>query len=142
MRTNVDPAAPDARIARDVPGRRVADATIASVVAALFVHPVVAGFYGGLERELPDEFPILSALLLPFSLVAWFSLYCRKREVRWVMDMGWFVMSAWVFIIPYYILKREGRAGLSRIGLFCLTWFAAWATGRAVFIWMRVMAAD
>jgi hypothetical protein len=41
---------------------------------------------------------------------------------------------------PYYILKREGRAGFGRIGLFSLTWFAAWATGRAVAVWMRVIA--
>jgi hypothetical protein len=115
---------------------------IVLVVAALFLQQVVGGLYEGLQRQLPDAFPILSSVLLPLSLVAWFSLYSRERGVPWVMDMGWFLIVAWIVVIPYYILKREGRAGLGRVGLFCLTWFAAWATGRAVSIWMQVIARD
>jgi hypothetical protein len=112
------------------------------VVAALFLQQVVGGLYEGLPRQLPGAFPILSSLLLPLSLVAWFSLYSRERAVPWVLDMGWFLIAAWIVVIPYYILKREGRAGLSRVGLFGLTWFAAWATGRAVSIWTQVFARE
>jgi hypothetical protein len=37
-------------------------------------------------------------------------------------------------------VKHEGWRGLARIGLFLLTYFAAWATGLAVRIWVRVLA--
>lgn len=125
------------------PGRRAAHATATFlVVAALFLQQIVGGFYEGVERELPDALPILWGAFMAFSLTAWFSLYSLERRVPWVMDMGWFLIAAWVVVIPYYILKREGRGGLARIGLFCLTWFAAWATGRAVVIWMRVIAGN
>ncbi|HSB61597.1 MAG TPA: hypothetical protein VLI67_07750, partial [Vicinamibacteria bacterium] len=59
----------------------------------------------------------------------------------WIMDMGWFLLIAWPLVIPYYnIIAREGRRGLSRIGLFLFTWLAAWATGWATSIWVRVLA--
>ena len=121
------------------PDRAHATAT-ALVVLALFMQQVVGSFYEGLQREIPPALAILASVLLPLCLVAWFSIYSRERRVPWVMDMGWFILAAWVIVIPYYILKREGRAGLARIGLFCFTWFAAWATGRAVAVWMRVIA--
>ena len=106
---------------------------------ALFTPPVVGGFYGAFERELPDAFPFLSQVFLILSLIAWFHMYSQRQGIAWVLDMGWFLFAAWPVVVPYYILKREGRRGWSRIGLFCLTWFAALATGWAVGIWTRLL---
>ena len=74
--------------------------------------------------------------------MAWFWDYSRRHRVTWVLDMGCFLLVAWVIIVPYYLLKREGRRGLGRIGLFCLTYVAAWATGLAITIWTRVLAPE
>src|SRR5262245_20579669 len=94
----------------------VAEATAtALLVTALFVQHVIGGFYLGLQRELPDGFPLLSSVFLCLAVVTWFSLYSRKHHIPWVLDMGWFLFAAWVIVIPYYVLKREGRAGLPRI---------------------------
>ena len=109
------------------------------LVTAVFVQQVVSGFYIGLERELPDAFPILSSLFFWLSVVTWFALYSQRHHVPWVLDMGWFLFGAGIVLIPYYLFKREGRVGLARVGLFCLTWFAAWAMGWAVLLWMRVL---
>ncbi len=111
----------------------------ALVVLALLTSQVVAGVYEAAQRELPDAFPLLSQLFVVLSVISWFSLYSQRQGIPWVLDMGWFLFGAWIIVIPYYILKREGRAGWSRIGLFCLTWFAAWCVGRAVSIWTRVL---
>jgi hypothetical protein len=73
------------------------------------------------------------------SIVAWFWSYSRARGITWVVDMGWFVLLAWFIVIPYTLLKREGRRGLTQIGLFLLIYLAAWATGMAVRIWIRVL---
>lgn len=54
--------------------------------------------------------------------------------------MGCLVMIAWPAVLPYYIIKTEGRRGLGRIALFCLMWFGAWMTQVAVTIWARVFS--
>lgn len=72
------------------------------------------------------------------SLYAWFWAYSQGRRIAWVMDMGWFLFAAWIILLPYYILKAEGRRGWSRIGLFCLTYLAAFATGWATLIWTQL----
>jgi hypothetical protein len=120
-------------------GSRASQAAGSLVVAGLFVPKAVEGLYVGMGRALPDAYPLLAQLFLAVSLTAWFWLYSRRWRVWWAMDMGWFVMSAWILVLPYYILKREGRSGLARLGLFCLVWFAAWATGWAVQIWTEVV---
>ena len=105
----------------------------------MFLERIVDGFYQGLGRNLPESIPILGVLLLCTSIYTWFWSYSQEHRIPWVMDMGWFLFTAWVFILPYYILKVEGRQGWSRIGLFCLTYFAAYATGWAILIWTQVL---
>jgi hypothetical protein len=119
-------------------GRGAKGTALALVVAAVFVPQVVSGVYQGLGRQLPDAFPVLSGLAQWLSIAAWFSLYCREHRVPWVVDMGWFLL-AWVVVVPYCILRYEGRHGLGRIALFAFMWVAAWAVNRAVLIWVRVL---
>jgi hypothetical protein len=111
----------------------------ALLVSAVFVPRIANGIYEGLDREPP---PALDGLSLGFFLVSmwvWFFLYSRARRISWVMDMGWLLMIAWPVILPYYIVKAEGRRGLSRIGLFCLLYFGALMTEMAISIWLRVL---
>jgi hypothetical protein len=111
------------------------------VVASLFQAQVIRGFYAGLGRPAPEAWPLLSTLCTAMCIIAWFRHYSRMHHIAWVVDMGWFLLGAWVIIVPYYVLKCEGRRGLGRIGLFCLTYFAAWASGTAVRIWVQVLTA-
>lgn len=109
------------------------------VVVALFLAPIVNGLYSGVGRGAPEFFPVLTAFLLSASLCAWFWDYSRRHRIAWIMDMGWFVFTAWVVVIPYFILKTEGRSGLGRIGLFCFAYLAALAMGWATQIWARLI---
>jgi hypothetical protein len=113
--------------------------SVCLVVLSLFLSNVVSAFYAGLGQPTPDAWPFLSMLSISMSVLAWFWSYSRYHRIAWVLDMAWFVLYAWMIIVPYYLLKREGRRGLARIGLFCLTYFAAWATGIAVRVWVRVL---
>jgi hypothetical protein len=105
----------------------------------MFLQHCVNGLYEGLERPVPEAWLVLSSVCLAMSVTAWFWHYSRSLRIAWVLDMGWFLLGAWVIIVPYYVLKREDKRGLSRIGLFCLTYFAAWATGVAIRTWVRVL---
>ncbi len=118
------------------PGQRIATAC---VVLAVFLSTVVGGVYGGLGRDVPEAFPFLSTMALALSVYNWFWHYSRAYRIPWVMDMGWFVIGAWMLVVPYYIIKTEGRAGVGRIGLFALTYFAAWVVAIATSIWVAVL---
>jgi len=109
------------------------------VVGSLFLSNIADGFYGGIGRALPEALPFLTSACVAMSIIAWFWEYSRRERIGWVLDMGGFLFAAWVIVVPYYVLKREGKRGLGRIGLFCLTYFAAWTTGLAIRIWLRVL---
>ena len=111
----------------------------ALVVIALFLARVVDGVYHGIGREAPGPLTVLGALAVGVSLHAWFWWYSRDHRIAWPMDMGWLLISAWPLVLPYYIVRAEGRAGWGRIALFAFTYFAAWMTGWAASIWARVL---
>jgi hypothetical protein len=136
-------------VASDAPGEhpggtldRLTHATpTVLVVASLFLAQAADGFYGGLGRPLPPVFAPLTSACVGMSVVAWFHDFSRRQRIPWVLDMGWFLLVAWIVIVPYYLVKTEGKLGVGRIGLFCLTYFAAWATGTAIRIWLLVATA-
>jgi hypothetical protein len=117
-------------------------AAVGLVVLSVFVVQVVAAIYGGLDVEPPDAWRVLGPLAVGMSLLAWFSSYSSEHRIVWIVDLAWFVLAAWALVIPYYVLKHEGRRGLVRIGLFTLTYLGAWATGLAVRIWILVLNSE
>jgi hypothetical protein len=120
--------------------RRVAHGvSVGLVVLFLFLSHCVNAMYAGLERPAPGVWPALSSMFTQMSILAWFWSYSKYHRIAWVLDMALFVLAAWVIIVPYYVIRHEGRRGLARIGLFCLTYFSAWATGLAVRVWVRVL---
>lgn len=114
----------------------------ALVVLALFTTHGATGLYSGLDHQLPAAVSALSTAAMGMSLVAWFWTYSRRHGIAWPMDMGWFLWMVWILLIPYYVVKREGRRGLLRLGLFALVWFAAWATAWAVAVWVRLLTSE
>jgi hypothetical protein len=108
-------------------------------VTSIFLERIVDGLYQGLSRELPDSVPILGVLFVMTSLYAWFWSYSQSHRVAWVMDMGWFLFIAWLIILPYCIIRAEGRPGWARVGLFCLTYLGAFVTGWATLLWTQLV---
>ncbi len=99
--------------------------------SALVTPYVIAGVYRGIGRDAPDVLPFLNTFLIFCGVAAWFRSYCRALRVSLPMDMGWALILAWPVVVPYFILKREGRRGLRRLGLFIVAWLAAALVGVA-----------
>ncbi len=117
-------------------------ASVAILVTAIFVTHVADGLYLGLGRTPPDTLEPLSALALIACVWAWFAAYSARHGIRWPLDLGCFLAIAWPFLLPYYVLRTEGRRGWGRIGLFCFTYFTAWLVGVAITIWCRVLSGE
>ncbi len=110
------------------------------VFGSLIILNTVGGAYAALERDLPESFFLLGSFCVSMSVVVWFWNYSRRHDIAWVHDMGWFLLISWIVVVPYYLLKHEGKRGLRQIGLFCLAYLAAWLLGVGLVIAMRVVA--
>ena len=48
----------------------------------------------------------------------WVTNDSRKRDLKWVYDLGLFLYLAWPFILPYYLIKTRGARGILAILCF------------------------
>jgi len=85
----------------------------------------VAQFTGGLNAAqigFSTAFNYWYFLTLFFALAWWFVNDSRNHDIKWndeYLDMGMFLYIAWIFIVPYYLIKTRGwKKGLLMIGLF------------------------
>jgi hypothetical protein len=89
---------------------------ILSPTALLYLFVVIdqiaQGIYAGVEAEPPGAFTLMSWVALLWIVGWWLRVDSRKRRVAWVHDMGLFLMMAWPFIMPYYLIKSRGARGL------------------------------
>jgi hypothetical protein len=93
--------------------------TVAMLAAAF--GSLVAGLYAVAGT---DPSPIV-ALFLSFgplwAIILWLQRDAARTGVGSVLDLGWFLVLAWPFIIPWYAFKTRGRSGWRLIlGLFGL----------------------
>ena len=109
------------------------------LAVAIFVPQLSGGIYRGLDRSVPDGLRLLTVVLLFIGVAGWFWSYASHYRIALPMDIGLFLMWTWPLLVPYYILSREGRHGLQRLALFAFTYFAAWACGSAIAIWLHVL---
>jgi hypothetical protein len=109
------------------------------VFGSLITLNAVGGVYAGMGRDLPESFFFLGSFCVSMSVVVWFWSYSRLHHIAWVLDMGWFLLIAWIVVVPYYLLKYEGKRGLRRIGLFGLVYVFAWLLGVGLVIAVRLV---
>jgi len=109
------------------------------VFGSLITLSAVSGVYTAIGRELPESFSVLGNFCVSMSVVVWFWSYSRLHRIAWVLDMGWFLLVAWIVVVPYYLLKYEGKRGLRRIGLFGLVYVVAWLLGVGLVIAVRLV---
>jgi hypothetical protein len=138
MTSRADTLDPSGDAAHLRPGLGSAVVPTILVVGSLFLSQIVYGVYEGLRLPLPPAFPGLTEMCVSMSVLVWFRVYSEHKDIPWVLDMGWFLLNAWVIILPYYLWKAERKHALGRMGLFCLTYLGAWATGTAIKIWLLV----
>ena len=107
---------------------------------AILIPRLIDAVYRGLDRDPPDPIGILGYLLLLGAIVTWFQSYCRALRISLPMDMGWFLLLGWPFVVPYFMIRHEGRRGLGRLAAFVAVWVSAAAVGLAVTVWTAVIA--
>jgi hypothetical protein len=94
----------------------------------IFVAQLNAGFNAA-QVGLSTAFNYWYVLTLFFALAWWFINDSRNHDIKWddeFLDMGMFLYIAWVFILPYYLIKTRGwKKALFMIGFFLIIFFGA-----------------
>lgn len=102
-----------------------------TILLYLFIVITQIGFglYYGRQVEPPPAFTLIYAVALLWIMGWWLRTDSRKHGVAWVYDMGFFLVIAWPFIMPYYLLKSRGAKGLLVILAFVSAYIAALIIG-------------
>lgn len=86
---------------------------------------VTSVLYFAYELELPSTFDVWHALGFWGILCWWLREDSKKYGVGWVLDMGFFLYVAWIFILPYHLFKTRGVRAFTTILLFIAIFVAA-----------------
>lgn len=109
-----------------------------SPAALLYLYVIFTQFARGIylagEIEPPYAFTFMNFFGLLWIVGWWLLTDSRKRGVSWVYDIGFFLLIAWPFIMPYYLLKTRRAKGLLLILAFAGIYIAAFAIGMAVYL--------
>jgi hypothetical protein len=87
------------------------------------------GFYFGWQMEAPLAYTFLHWAAQLWIIGWWLRSDSRRRHVRWVYDMGFFLLIAWPLVMPYYLLKTRGLKGLLVIFRFIVAYIGAGIAG-------------
>ena len=90
---------------------RIASPTIL-VYLFVVITQIVFGIYSGSQVEPPPGLTLIYAVALLWIIGWWLRRDSQKHGVPWLYDMGFFLVVAWPFIIPYYLVKSRGAKGL------------------------------
>ena len=102
-----------------------------TILLYLFVVTAQIGFgiYYGRGMEPPPAFSLIYALALLWIIGWWLRADSRRRGVAWVYDLGLFLVIAWPFIVPYYLVKSRGAKGILIVLGFVGAYIAALIIG-------------
>ncbi len=98
------------------------------------VTQLISGFYLAHSVEPPPAYTFLYSLGFLWLIGWWVKSDSRKYGIAWVMDMGLFLYIAWVFFMPYYLVKTRGVKGLLYLLAFIAVYLTALVIGAALYI--------
>lgn len=72
------------------------------------------------RHELTSRFALLMAIGF------WFRQYSRKYGIGWPLDMGLFLIAASFIVVPYHVLRAEGKRGLPTLAALVALYFGTY----------------
>lgn len=94
---------------------------------------IIEGIYLSRNTEPPGAYVLLHKMGFLWIIGWWLQKDSRKRGVRWVYDLGFFLTIAWPFIMPYYLFKTRSVRALLTILAFLGVYLGAFIIGLAVY---------
>ena len=86
----------------------------------VFLIQFLDGLYVQLQIEIPGVFDTLSRIALVSLIWWWLRDDSRRLGITWVLDLGMFLFTAWLVILPYHLFKTRGLKGVIPILAYIL----------------------
>jgi hypothetical protein len=104
-----------------------------AVALLCWVIPLTLNFAAGLlatqGQELSAGLQFIGFLVTGWAFGWWLRRDNRLLSLHGVQDVGYAACVAWMFLLPYYLLKTRGVKALLTIGVFVTVYFAALGAG-------------
>jgi hypothetical protein len=111
---------------------------LVSPTALLYIYVILMqtarGIYLTSKIEPPPAYAVIDFFGLFWILGWWLLIDSRKRGIAWAYDMGFFLSVAWIFIMPYYLLKTRGAKGVLVILAFICVYIGAVLVGGTLYL--------
>ena len=100
----------------------------------LIVTQLISGAYLASGRETPPMFALVYAFGFLWMIGWWLRDDSKRREIRWVYDIGFFLSVAWPFVLPIYLLKSRGVKGIIPVLAFIGVFIGATILGMVLYL--------
>jgi hypothetical protein len=100
----------------------------------LIVTQLISGVYLASGRETPPTFAAVYVFGFLWMIGWWLRDDSKRREIRWVYDIGFFLYLAWPFVLPYYLLKSRGLKGILAVLAFIGVYIRATVLGIVLYL--------
>ncbi len=100
----------------------------------LLIVQIANALYFARGIEPSAAFELMSSIGFLWLMGWWLKEDSKKRGVKWVYDMGFFLYLAWIFIIPYYLFKTRGLKALLTILSFVGIFLGTYLVGIIVYL--------
>ncbi len=108
------------------------DVTLTVAKLASLFASVVAALYASAQLEPAPMVALFLSGGPLYAIILWLQRDAHRTGVGAVVDLGYFLLLAWPFVIPWYMFKTRGRSGWRlSAGLFGLI-AAPYVTGLLV----------
>ena len=97
-----------------------------------FLTQLATSIYAEQELAPPDVFTFLHPFATLWIICWWFEEDSKRTGTTWPLDLGMYLYAAWIFIVPYHLIKTRGLRGLFAILAFIGIYFAAWMAAAVV----------
>lgn len=100
--------------------------TTVALLAFLIIGQIIEIVYAINGGPPPEVFEFLYPFAFLGLVCWWLQKDSTRTGVNWPLDMGMFLYQAWIFVLPYHLLKTRGIRGLIDLGVFAAALVAAW----------------
>ena len=122
----------EASVARPL-DRRVSSRHFAGLLAVFLLLNLANALYSAADLPVPGGVNLVCYFLVATIVYFWFKRFAEAHSLSLPFDMGWFLYVAWWAIVPFYLIKVQGRKAVRTILVVVAAYLVTYGVSLLVF---------